>query len=577
MGLPNRYLQQLLQDNNSDQSQDDYSNWPHTRALTLTRPPFSTESVDTTYRAPVMARPTPAPYGGTTIATSEGNLPFNPVAAPAPPPPTPGALISRPMALGVDNTPHPIIARPRGPLEQAREEIGAQPHRGVGGVLRDIALGLAQGGPFGALAGGIAGGDWRYHNKINQRANEIGQTEAYQRLIDQDNFARQQQQLAQQQQQLQFQRQAKLDDANLANINSEIAHRRALELQGAQNGARSGPKRSEQEIWGQIVAENGGKTEVDNPEWQTTASEIARENPKLTRPEIEALLYSKNNPRGKPISPTIPIRSSAQHQARYYQLLNESNTGGAGPGAGQAQSAGAPAAQGSTANQPNWMTQGAGLPPPPPPPPAADTTPAGRVGHYDNAQISALQQKINQARQKMSASQDPNERARLQAFIDKAERVAGAGAGTPTVTSRADANAQSPQSPAASQPPVVSRPQSRPAPTTPRPNPFGQATAEVAPERPSLSPQQQADAEYQQGLERINKYFSNSLEDDDAAWGREEKRYLRENIRRRYGLEPRQGFDAAVGDFYDRLFKTGSAVTDYNQPRPGDRYKLGAR
>lgn len=107
-----------------------------------------------------------------------------------PPPPQPGN--GRQYVYGDDAT----FSPPTGlgqydPYAMARQQLGPQHRRGVGGVLRDLALGLATGGIGGAIAEGIAGGDLRYRNQVNQRAAQLQQAiqnEHQVRADDLNNF-----------------------------------------------------------------------------------------------------------------------------------------------------------------------------------------------------------------------------------------------------------------------------------------------------------------------------------------------------------------------------------------------------
>lgn len=103
---------------------------------------------------------------------------------PRPTPMSPGEQnLARPMGINSEaiasqrSAPSPLLA----PLAQARQDIGPQQHRGVLRTIGDVALGLAGGGVGGAILGGFKGGDWRYQHQLGQRAEEIGQQQAYDR------------------------------------------------------------------------------------------------------------------------------------------------------------------------------------------------------------------------------------------------------------------------------------------------------------------------------------------------------------------------------------------------------------
>ncbi len=111
------------------------------------------------------------------------------------------------------------------PYAQARTELGPQQRRGIGTTIKDVLAGLATGGLGGALLGGVKGGDIRYQNRLNERAEQIGNV-------------------------MQLQRQAKLDDANQERLEqgaAQTAFKQQLELDKYLQGHKDKQSQRERE------------------------------------------------------------------------------------------------------------------------------------------------------------------------------------------------------------------------------------------------------------------------------------------------------------------------------------------
>ncbi len=205
---------------------------------------------------------------------------------PRPTPMSPGEQnLARPMGINSEaianqrSAPSPLLA----PLAQARQDIGPQKHRGVFRTIGDVALGLAGGGLGGAILGGFKGGDWRYQHQLGQRAEEIGQQQAYDRQRSADALStentRADNDRLNTQIQLQHQeRMAKIQPRQDGNWQPDTVIGEDGRPKRVLVNAKTGEIR-ETGYGAHVGGKEGDGPAVENPEWQRRASELRASMP----------------------------------------------------------------------------------------------------------------------------------------------------------------------------------------------------------------------------------------------------------------------------------------------------------